>query len=183
VGTPHGSGTHFGFQGRADGAGGFEGVYWLGMASRRVRRSPGFTLIELMIVVAIIGILAAIAIPKFASLIRKSSEGASKGNLGSLRSALTIYYGDMEGLYPTQLNSLTIAGKYLGTIPISRAPPFHSENALVRQYNGGCSPFFGMDDFDVGGWVYCAFPGDQWFGTVLVNCTHTDSKGSVWTTY
>ena len=53
-----------------------------------------------MIVVAIIGILAAIAIPKFADLIRKSQEGATKGSLGALRSALTIYYGDMEGVYP-----------------------------------------------------------------------------------
>jgi len=63
----------------------------------------GFTLIELMIVVAIIGILAAIAIPKFASLLRKSNEGACKGNLGALRSALSIYYGDMEGQYPDSL--------------------------------------------------------------------------------
>ncbi|OGS45662.1 MAG: hypothetical protein A2539_07250 [Elusimicrobia bacterium RIFOXYD2_FULL_34_15] len=60
----------------------------------------GFTLIELMIVVAIIGILAAIAIPKFADLIKKSKEGATKGSLGALRSALTIYYGEQEGLYP-----------------------------------------------------------------------------------
>ena len=53
----------------------------------------GFTLIELMIVVAIIGILAAIAIPKFANLINKSKEGATKGALSTVRSAIQVYYG------------------------------------------------------------------------------------------
>ena len=62
-------------------------------------RGAGFTLIELMIVVAIIGILATIAIPKFAGLIRKSSEGQTKGNLGALRSVVSIYYGENE-TYP-----------------------------------------------------------------------------------
>src|SRR5947199_9410501 len=82
----------------------------------------GFTLIELMIVVAIIGILAAIAIPKFAELIRKSGEGASKGNLGALRSAMSIYYGDLEGQYPATTDALTVGGKYLGQIPTAKAP-------------------------------------------------------------
>ncbi|MBI5574004.1 MAG: type II secretion system protein [Elusimicrobia bacterium] len=65
-----------------------------------MKTKKGFTLIELMIVVAIIGILAAIAIPKFADLIKKSKEGSTKGSLGALRSALTIYYGEQEGVYP-----------------------------------------------------------------------------------
>ena len=77
----------------------------LTMTGRNAQR--GFTLIELMIVVAIIGILAAIAIPKFAELIRKSNEGATRGNFGAIKSALSIYYGDNEGKdrKSTRLNS------------------------------------------------------------------------------
>ena len=93
-------------------------------------KKSGFTLIELMIVVAIIGILAAIAIPKFAELIRKSGEGASKGNLGSIRSSLSIYYGDMEGQYPMQLAALTIAGKYLSALPNAKTPNYHADTSV-----------------------------------------------------
>src|SRR5206468_6229263 len=99
------------------------------MTNKKGQGTSGFTLIELMIVVAIIGILAAIAIPKFANLIRKSSEGASKGNVGSIRSALSIYYGDMEGQYPADMASLTVAGKYLSSVPSAKAPNYHSDTS------------------------------------------------------
>src|ERR1700757_3818100 len=93
------------------------------------RKKSGFTLIELMIVVAIIGILAAIAIPRFAEMIRKSAEGSSKGNLGAIRSALSIYYGDMEGQFPSDLQYLTVNTKYLGQqMPISKAPNYHPDS-------------------------------------------------------
>ncbi|MFA5779030.1 MAG: prepilin-type N-terminal cleavage/methylation domain-containing protein [Elusimicrobiota bacterium] len=85
-----------------------------------MKTKKGFTLIELMIVVAIIGILAAIAIPKFADLIKKSKEGATKGSLGALRSALTIYYGEQEGEYPK---------------------PAVAENALTTTFNTPTGPF------------------------------------------
>ena len=136
--------------------------------------ASGFTLIELMIVVAIIGILAAIAIPKFASLIRKSSEGASKGNLGAIRSALSIYYGDMEGQYPATVESLTSGGKYLSTIPSAKAPNYHSDASGIT---------YQTTSNDGAGWSYNNTNANANQGTILVNCTHTDTKGTVWTVY
>src|ERR1044071_47481 len=84
------------------------------MSLIKMRKMKGFTLIELMIVVAIIGILAAVAIPKFADLVTKSKEASIKGNLGAVRSALSIYYGDQEGKYPTNIwTGLATSGKYM----------------------------------------------------------------------
>jgi general secretion pathway protein G len=136
----------------------------------------GFTLIELMIVVAIIGILAAIAIPKFAELIRKSGEGASKGNLGSIRSSLSIYYGDMEGTYPAQIAALTIAGKYLSTVPNAKTPNYHADGSA--EVDGPLTSVTGA-----GSWYYDNVTTDSNLGQTVVNCTHTDSKGSIWSAY
>ncbi len=127
-----------------------------------------------MIVVSIIGILAAIAIPRFAALIRKSAEGASKGNLGTMRSALKIYYADMTGTYPNTPLALTIGGKYLASFPKSRAPDYHSDSTALT---------IGNTSDDSAGWLYVQDPADSLFGSIMVNCTHTDTKQSVWTTY
>jgi type IV pilus assembly protein PilA len=70
------------------------------MTNNLNKSQKGFTLVELMIVVAIIGILAAVAIPKFAQMLEKSREGATKGNIGALKSAVSNYYADQQGNYP-----------------------------------------------------------------------------------
>jgi type II secretory pathway pseudopilin PulG len=129
-----------------------------------------------MIVVAIIGILAAIAIPKFASLMRKSTEGSTKGNLGAIRSALSIYYGDMEGQFPSDMTSLTINGKYLNSIPMAKVPDYHS--AASWAHDGTISQLS-----DNGNWQYDDVTGDGNYGTVWVNCVHTDTKGTAWSSY
>jgi len=60
----------------------------------KLRSKKGFTLIELMIVVAIIGILAAIAIPNFLRFQAKSKQSEAKTNLGGIFTAETAYFGE-----------------------------------------------------------------------------------------
>jgi type IV pilus assembly protein PilA len=59
-----------------------------------LKGKKGFTLIELMIVVAIIGILAAIAIPNFLRFQAKSKQSEAKGNLGGIFTAEVAYQGE-----------------------------------------------------------------------------------------
>ncbi|MBK8575515.1 MAG: prepilin-type N-terminal cleavage/methylation domain-containing protein [Elusimicrobia bacterium] len=60
----------------------------------------GFTLIELMVTVAIVSILSSVVIPKFGNMVIRAKESSTKGALGALRSALSIYYADNEGRFP-----------------------------------------------------------------------------------
>jgi type IV pilus assembly protein PilA len=70
-----------------------------------VRNRKGFTLIELLIVVVIIGILAAIAIPKFASTKEKAYVTAMKSDLRNMLTAQESYFSDY-GTYATATGSL-----------------------------------------------------------------------------
>ncbi len=130
----------------------------------------GFTLIELMIVVAIIGILAAVAVPKFADLINKSKEGATKGALSAVRGALQVYYSDNEGNYPTSLTSGDFTPKYMNEMPTAKLPGTgHADSTSVTAF---ATPATAVSDS--GGWGYYTHSVTThstygWFG---VSCTH-----------
>ncbi|HYA03851.1 MAG TPA: prepilin-type N-terminal cleavage/methylation domain-containing protein [Syntrophobacteria bacterium] len=66
---------------------------------RRMLNKKGFTLIELMIVIAIIGILAAIAIPQFAAYRVKSYNAAAQADLRNSKTNLEAFYADYQ-IYP-----------------------------------------------------------------------------------
>jgi prepilin-type N-terminal cleavage/methylation domain-containing protein len=137
-------------------------------------KAKGFTLIELMIVVAIIGILAAIAIPRFAQMLEKSREGSTKGDLGSIKSAASIYYGDTQGIWPSTLQCFTgyAFSRYLdviqnvkvtGAFVVGSTSPTGN---LVSMTTATSTPSTAAT-----GWLY-----DSTYGNVYVNSTVKDSK-------
>jgi general secretion pathway protein G len=75
----------------------------------------GFTLIELMIVVSIVGILATIAVPSYQSSLIKARETVLRQDLFTLRELLDQHRAD-KGKYPPSLEGLVAAG-YLRTLP------------------------------------------------------------------
>ena len=72
------------------------------------QRIKGFTLIEMVIVILLVGIMAAIAIPKFVNLTSTAKQAAYDSGLGALRSTVSIYLGENQGVWPTA-NSLAAA--------------------------------------------------------------------------
>ncbi len=151
-------------------------------------RRKGFTLIELMIVITIIAVVVAIAIPKFGRLVIKSREANTKGNLGTIRSALSVYYGNTDGLYPTDnLGSLLIGERYLPLMPFARLPTSPNNNGHEGDLTAvltGTLPG-GVDDVadGVSGWFYDNVAIDAQYGRVIVNCTHSDFRGDLWTSF
>ena len=80
-----------------------------------VRGAHGFTLLELMIVVTIMGILATLAVPSYQSSVVKAKEAALRQDLSTFRDVLDQHKAD-QGKYPPSLSALVSAG-YLRGIP------------------------------------------------------------------
>ncbi len=81
----------------------------------RLSKQRGFTLVELLVVIAMITILAAMAVVQYRNSVQKTQEATLKTNLFRMRDAIDQYYAD-KGKYPSSLDAL-VSEQYLRKIP------------------------------------------------------------------
>jgi len=80
------------------------------------KKSNGFTLVELLVVLSILALLLTLAVPKYFTSIDKAKDATLKQDLNTLRESLDKYYAD-NGQYPKTLDDL-VEHKYIRKLPI-----------------------------------------------------------------
>ncbi len=138
------------------------------MRSQRLAKSGGFTLIELVIIIVILGILAAVAIPKYQDMTAQAKEASCRGSLGALRSAITIFYANQAvttgtATWPTLVQLGTVNTVMAQSIP---------KNPYQTNTNAPDSVVTGVTKGTIvgtrGGWAYNATTGEVWPNTSTV---------------
>jgi general secretion pathway protein G len=99
------------------------------------QQQRGFTLVELMVVMAIIAVLLAVAVPSFIAAIRSAKEAALREDLHTIRDAIEQYTEDKEAA-PQSLDDLVQAG-YLKALPID--PMTHSNTTWTADQSDAYS--------------------------------------------
>ena len=147
-----------------------------------------FTLVEILIVVAILGILAAIALPTFKGHMTEAKEAAAKDTLRILRNAIELYaaqHNDVAPGYPDNdpsqspgpvrfYNQLVVVGDYLSEKPKN---PFNDKHQIKAILNNEDLPTEPVNT-DLYGWVYKAATKE-----IRLNWPGTDSAGVAYFDY
>ena len=116
----------------------------------------GFSLVEVMLVIAVIGVLMAIAAPSFARSMRQGKERALRSDLQMVRSAISAFYAD-SGCFPVNLSDLSLTVAPANCVDSSSA----SQALATASFKGPYLPFV---------------PNDSVSGTAF---TYTKASGSV----
>lgn len=134
-----------------------------------MRGKKGFTVIELLIVIAVIAILVGIALPRFRGMQEEGKIAQAKGELRTLQTAVESYYIHNSNAYPAALSSLTSATPNIigAALP---ADPFNG-SSNYGYATDGASPV----EYYV---IYSAGPGGNGSAAVSTAGVVTETNGS-----
>lgn len=166
-------------------------------------RKKGFTLIEVILVVTILGILAALVLPTFSDHATAARESAAKSNLMTIRSQIELYRLQHNGIPPGYVNGTdagldVLALQFVGTtavdgvaspstIPLSpfiygpylkKIPKNSFNNLSTIAYVAQATAFSAAVDGTSSGWLY-----KKETGEFVINWTGTDSQGVAYYNY
>lgn len=104
----------------------------------RMNRQTGFTLIELMIVVSIIAILAAIALPFYQDYIARAQLTEAVTLAGALKTPLATDYSELPASFCSMPTSAVSEGKYVATVVVANASPTNCD--VIATMKPGIAP-------------------------------------------
>lgn len=140
-----------------------------------MNRRTGFTLIELVVVIMILGILAGVAAPKFFSTSATATDNGIKQSLAIVRDAIELYSANKGGAMPRSDTSANFEADLATYIRGGKIPKFpisgsgSTSDAIVK---------FGTTADGSSGWMF-----DSATGGFIANSTATSSLGPVYSTF
>lgn len=146
------------------------------------QRRKAFSLVELVIVIVILGIIGAIAVPRMSAGASGAGESAFVTDLAALRNAIELYAAEHAGTYPTeaaivnQLTQYTNAAGAASATPSAThiyGPYLHAIPTLKVSSNRGKNGIDGDGSGATTGWVY-----DETTGSIVANSAEVSSDGA-----